>query len=49
MAPVGIAGRLARTFIQSKLTPLIIAGSVLLGIGAVSIGLAYLLYSRRDL
>lgn len=35
MESVGIAGRLARAFIQSKLTPLIIAGSVLLGIGAV--------------
>ena len=35
MEHVGIAGRLARAFISSKLTPLIIAGSVLLGIGAV--------------
>ena len=35
MEPVGLAGRLARAFIQSKLTPLIIAGSILLGIGAV--------------
>src|SRR5512143_2209894 len=31
----GLAGRLARTFINSKLTPLIIAAAVLLGIGAV--------------
>ena len=35
MNKIGIAGRLAAAFIQSKLTPLIIAGSVLLGIGAV--------------
>ena len=35
MENVGIAGRLAGAFIRSKLTPLIIAGSVLLGIGAV--------------
>lgn len=32
---IGVAGRFARAFIQSKLTPLIIIGSVLLGIGAV--------------
>jgi multidrug efflux pump subunit AcrB len=32
---LGPAGRLARTFIDSKLTPLIIAAAVLLGIGAV--------------
>src|SRR5512144_300880 len=32
---LGPAGRLARTFINSKLTPLIIAAAVLLGIGAV--------------
>ncbi len=31
----GIAGKLAAAFIQSKLTPLIVAASVLLGIGAV--------------
>ena len=31
----GIAGKLAKIFITSKLTPLIIAGSILLGIGAV--------------
>jgi multidrug efflux pump subunit AcrB len=32
---IGPAGRLARVFIDSKLTPLIIAAAVLLGIGAV--------------
>jgi multidrug efflux pump subunit AcrB len=32
---VGFAGKLARAFMQSKLTPLIIAASVLLGLGAV--------------
>jgi multidrug efflux pump subunit AcrB len=32
---VGIAGRMARAFISSKLTPLIIVASVLLGVGAV--------------
>ncbi|MBK7709413.1 MAG: efflux RND transporter permease subunit [Acidobacteria bacterium] len=31
----GFAGRLAGAFIQSKLTPLIVAASILLGIGAV--------------
>ena len=35
MEQTGIAGRLARSFIQSKLTPLIIVGSILLGAGAV--------------
>lgn len=35
MKDLGIAGKLAKAFIQSKLTPLIIAASVLLGIGAV--------------
>lgn len=35
MKELGIAGKLAGAFIQSKLTPLIIAASVLLGIGAV--------------
>ncbi len=35
MKELGIAGKLARTFIRSKLTPLIVAASVLLGIGAV--------------
>jgi multidrug efflux pump subunit AcrB len=34
-APSGIAGRIARTFIDSKLTPLIIITSVLLGVFAV--------------
>lgn len=33
-APTGLAGRLASTFINSKLTPLIIIGSVLLGVFA---------------
>ena len=31
----GLAGKLARAFIDSKLTPLIIAASILLGIGSV--------------
>src|SRR5512147_398412 len=31
----GLAGRLAHAFIHSKLTPLIIAASILLGVGAV--------------
>ncbi len=35
MNKLGIAGRLARTFIDSKLTPLIIGASILLGVGAV--------------
>ncbi|HSE97882.1 MAG TPA: efflux RND transporter permease subunit, partial [Blastocatellia bacterium] len=34
-AEIGIAGRMARAFIASKLTPLIIVASVLLGVGAV--------------
>ncbi|HEX7708134.1 MAG TPA: efflux RND transporter permease subunit [Thermoanaerobaculia bacterium] len=33
----GIAGRLAEAFIESKLTPLIIAASILIGIGAVAL------------
>jgi multidrug efflux pump subunit AcrB len=32
---LGLAGKFARAFIDSKLTPLIISGSILLGIGAV--------------
>ena len=32
---LGIAGKMARAFIDSKLTPLIISASILLGIGAV--------------
>src|SRR6185369_1358107 len=35
MNNLGFAGKIAKIFIKSKLTPLIIAGSVLLGIGAV--------------
>ncbi|MBT8044217.1 MAG: efflux RND transporter permease subunit, partial [Verrucomicrobiae bacterium] len=35
LEPTGLAGRLAATFIDSKLTPLIIIGSVLLGVFAV--------------
>src|SRR5512147_2157312 len=31
----GLAGRLAHAFIHSKLTPLIITASILLGVGAV--------------
>jgi multidrug efflux pump subunit AcrB len=34
-APLGVAGRIARAFIDSKLTPLIIIASVLLGLFAV--------------
>src|SRR5512146_3591867 len=33
--PHGIAGRLAAAFIESKLTPLLIAASLLIGVGAV--------------
>lgn len=33
--PLGIAGRLAATFLNSKLTPLVVAGSLVLGIFAV--------------
>src|SRR4026207_1288272 len=32
---LGIAGRVARAFIDSRLTPLVIAASILLGLGAV--------------
>src|SRR5512143_3537825 len=32
---LGLAGRLAHSFIDSKLTPLSVAASILLGIGAV--------------
>src|SRR5512136_1434150 len=32
---IGTAGKIARVFIHSKLTPLIIVASILLGIGAV--------------
>ena len=32
---LGVAGRIARAFIKSKLTPLIIIASILLGIGAI--------------
>ena len=32
---LGLAGKFARAFINSKLTPLIISGSILLGVGAV--------------
>ncbi|HEX6184266.1 MAG TPA: efflux RND transporter permease subunit, partial [Pyrinomonadaceae bacterium] len=39
---LGPAGRLARAFIDSKLTPLVIAASILLGLGAV------LLLSREE-
>ena len=34
-APLGIAGRIARAFIDSKLTPLIVIASILLGVFAV--------------
>jgi len=36
-APTGLAGRLAATFINSKLTPLIIIGSIMLGIFATTL------------
>ncbi|HXH41179.1 MAG TPA: efflux RND transporter permease subunit, partial [Thermoanaerobaculia bacterium] len=36
-AGLGLAGNLARLFIHSKLTPLILGGSILLGIGAVAL------------
>ena len=35
--PLGIAGRIARTFINSKLTPLVMVTSVLLGVAAVAL------------
>jgi multidrug efflux pump subunit AcrB len=35
MSKTGLAGRMAHAFIDSKLTPLIVAASVLLGVGAV--------------
>ncbi len=35
--PQGIAGRLAAAFIDSKLTPLLIAASLLIGVGAVAL------------
>ena len=35
MRSIGIAGNVAKAFIVSKLTPLIIVASILLGIGAV--------------
>lgn len=35
MTPLGIAGRVAAAFIDSKLTPLMVAASVLLGAGAI--------------
>ncbi len=34
-APLGLAGRLARPFLRSKLTPVIVLASILLGVGAV--------------
>src|SRR5262245_58396486 len=34
-APLGIAGRIAQTFIDSRLTPLVIVASVLLGMAAI--------------
>jgi multidrug efflux pump subunit AcrB len=35
MTPLGIAGKLSKAFVDSKLTPLIIISAILLGIGAV--------------
>ena len=37
MAKIGISGRIARAFIRSKLTPLIVLASLLLGIFAVAV------------
>ncbi|HLV00001.1 MAG TPA: efflux RND transporter permease subunit [Acidobacteriota bacterium] len=37
MERIGLAGRVAQAFIDSKLTPLIIAASILLGLGAVAL------------
>jgi multidrug efflux pump subunit AcrB len=34
---IGLAGKLAQAFIDSKLTPLVIAASILLGLGAVAL------------
>ncbi len=34
---LGIAGRLAKAFVDSKLTPLVIAASLLLGLGSVAL------------
>jgi multidrug efflux pump subunit AcrB len=36
-APLGIAGRVARAFVNSKLTPLIMVTSILLGVAAVAL------------
>jgi len=35
VAVMGLAGRVAHTFIDSKLTPLIVISAVLLGVGAI--------------
>ncbi len=37
MKNIGVAGKLAHAFIDSKLTPLIVGASILLGIGAVTL------------
>lgn len=37
MKEIGLAGKLARTFIASKLTPLVIVAAILLGLGAVAL------------
>ncbi len=37
MSEKGLAGRMAAAFIESKLTPLIIAASILIGLGAVAL------------
>ena len=36
-APLGIAGRVAKPFLQSKLTPVIVLASILLGVVAVGL------------
>jgi multidrug efflux pump subunit AcrB len=35
--PLGLAGRLARPFLRSKLTPIVVLASILLGVAAVSL------------
>ena len=37
MSDKGLAGRMAAAFIESKLTPLIIAASILIGLGAIAL------------
>ena len=37
MRGLGISGRIARAFIQSKLTPLMVAAALLLGVFAIAV------------